>query len=69
ELATKAVELSNKREGASLDTLAHAYFELGELDLALENEQLAAKMAPKDEFIQKTLAEYKAAKENKKALQ
>jgi hypothetical protein len=39
------------------------------LDLALENEQLAAKMAPKDEFIQKTLAEYKAAKENKKTLQ
>jgi hypothetical protein len=69
ELATKAVELSNKREGASLDTLAHAYFELGELDLALENEQLAANMAPKDEFIQKTLAEYKAAKENKKTLQ
>ncbi|HXT24458.1 MAG TPA: tetratricopeptide repeat protein [Candidatus Eisenbacteria bacterium] len=66
ELATKAVELSNKQEGASLDTLAHAYFELGKLDLALENEQLAEQLAPNDEFIRKTLGEYKAAKENQK---
>jgi|KBSMisStandDraft_5_1062788.scaffolds.fasta_scaffold12285_2 TPR repeat protein len=66
ELATKAVELSNREDGASLDTLAHAYFELGKIDLALENEQLAAQLAPKDDFIQKTLAEYKAAKEKQK---
>jgi len=66
ELATKAVELSNRKEGASLDTLAHAYFELGDLDSALENEKLAAQLAPKDDFIQKTLAEYKAAKEKQK---
>jgi TPR repeat protein len=66
DLATKAVELSNKKDGASLDTLAHAYFELGNVHLALENEQLAAQLAPKDDFIQKTLAEYKAAKEKQK---
>jgi len=65
-LATKAVELSNKQEGASLDTLAHTYFELGKLDLALENERLAAQLAPNDEFIRKTLGEYKAAKESQK---
>jgi TPR repeat protein len=67
ELASKAVELSNKKDGASLDTLAHAYFELGNLDVALENEQLAARLAPKDDFIQKTLEEYKAAKEKQKS--
>jgi TPR repeat protein len=67
DLATKAVELSNKKDGASLDTLAHAYFELGKVDLALENEQLAAQLAPEDDFIQKTLAEYKAANENRKS--
>ena len=63
ELAGKAVELSDNKDGASLDTLAHAYYELGNLDLALQNEKLAAQLAPSDNFIQKTLAEYQAAKE------
>jgi len=51
---------------AALDTLAHAYFELDKVDLALENEQLAAQLAPEDDCIQKTLAEYKAARESRK---
>lgn len=63
QLAGKAVDISGKKDGASLDTLAHAYYELGNLDLALENEKLAAQLAPSDNFIQKTLAEYQAAKE------
>lgn len=67
EYATKAVELSLGQNGHDLDTLAHAYFELGEIDSAVEIEIRAAKAEPKDDFIQMTLAEYKKAQAAKAA--
>src|SRR5580704_2335322 len=62
ELGKAAVELSQLKDAAFLDTLAHAFFELGDLTQAVENEGLATDLDPKNQFIQKTLAEYKAAK-------
>ncbi|HKE30244.1 MAG TPA: hypothetical protein VKD65_00860 [Candidatus Angelobacter sp.] len=64
EYATKAVELSEHKNAAEMDTLAHAYFQLGKLDDALTTEKAAAELDPKDQSIQKTLEEYKKTKEN-----
>lgn len=58
EYALKAVDLSKGENGSYLDTLAHAYFQTGEIDKAVEIETKAAALAPHNEFIQKTLQEY-----------
>jgi TPR repeat protein len=64
ENATKAVALSDGNNASMLDTLAHAYFQTGNIDKAVEIESTAAALAPSDSFIQKTLAEYKNAKDH-----
>jgi len=61
EYATRAVELSEGKDSAFLDTLAHAYFQSGDINKSVEIETKAAALAPKDDFIQKTLLEYKNA--------
>ncbi len=67
QYATKAVELTGGQSANELDTLAHAYFLTGDIDKALETEAKAASLAPTDESIQKTLAEYKRAQEQQPA--
>lgn len=64
EYAQKAVTLTSEHNAAELDTLAHAYFQLSNIDKAIETESKAAALAPTDDFIQKTLQEYKGAKEH-----
>lgn len=66
-LAQKAVALSDSRDGHELDTLAHAYFQLGNLDEAVKAETSAAALEPDDDFIQKTLKAYQDAKGNQLA--
>jgi tetratricopeptide (TPR) repeat protein len=66
DLAKMAVELSQKKNADFLDTLAHAFFELGDFTQAVETERQAAELAPKDEFIRKTLADYQASMDGQK---
>ena len=61
EYALKAVALSNGTNANYLDTLAHAYFQTGEIDKAIETETTAAALAPENKVFQKTLQDYKTA--------
>jgi len=64
QYASRAVELSDHKNAAEMDTLAHAYFQLGKLDDALTTEIAAAELDPKNESIQKTLEDYRKARGN-----
>ena len=64
EYALKAASLSKTDDPAILDTLAHAYFQTGDVGKAIETETRAATLAPKNDFIQKTLVEYKKAQQS-----
>jgi len=60
--AQKAVDLSEGKEAFALDTLARVYFQLGDVDKAIEWQTKAIARAPDRENYQKALAEYKEAK-------
>ncbi|HMF92060.1 MAG TPA: tetratricopeptide repeat protein [Candidatus Angelobacter sp.] len=60
--AQKAVDLSGGREAYALDTLARVYFQLGDVDKAIELQTKALAIAPDRENYQKALAEYREAK-------
>jgi TPR repeat protein len=66
ELALKAVALGEGKNGGHLDTLACAYFELGQVDKALEIETKAAELSPQNESIKQTLIKFQAAKKEAK---
>jgi thiol-disulfide isomerase/thioredoxin len=62
--ATKAVEFSNEKDGAILDTLARVHFIKGDIDKAIELQTKALAVTPEDQKaqLQPALDEYKAAK-------
>jgi len=61
--AVKAVALGGGNDAYSLDTLAHVYIALGDLDHAFEMEQNASFLEPDNDVYQKSLAEIQAARE------
>jgi len=63
DMALKAVALTDGKNGNYVDTLAYAYFELGQVDKAVETETRAAQLSPQSESIKKTLARFQAAKQ------
>jgi len=67
DYALKAVELSGGKESNELDTLANAYFQLGQVDKAIETETKALALEPEKDVYLKTLAEFKNAKEHPRA--
>jgi tetratricopeptide (TPR) repeat protein len=58
ELARKAVDLANPPDAANLETLARAYWDLGEPQRAVEVERRALALAPTDPGLQRTLERY-----------
>jgi len=62
--ASKAVEFTDHKDAAVLDTLALVYFLKGDVDKAVETQTKAVDLAPGSlkEELQKRLEEYKAAK-------
>lgn len=62
--ATKAVELTNEKDGAILDTLARVHFVKGDIDKAIELQTKAIAVSPEGQKAQlePALEEYKAAK-------
>ena len=64
QMAARAAEITERKNGAILHTLARAHFANGELDqaIAIQTEAVAL-----DKSLQTALDEYKAAKESKKA--
>jgi hypothetical protein len=67
EYATKSIELADGKKPYAFDTLAHAYFLLGDVDKAMETEAKAMTIDPKDDYYKKTLDEFKTAKEHSSA--
>ena len=67
KLATRAVELTDRKDGAILDTLARVHFEKGNIDKAIELQtEAVAKAQPEMKAeIEKTLAQYKEARAKK----
>jgi TPR repeat protein len=65
--AQKAVDLSGGREAYALDTLARVYFQLGDIDKAIEWQTKAVARAPDRDTYQKVLTEYKEAKTHPRA--
>jgi TPR repeat protein len=65
--ALKAVELSGGKESFSLDTLARVYFQLGDLDKAIDLQNKAIALAPDKDNYRKALNEYKEAKAHPRA--
>jgi TPR repeat protein len=67
EYAKKAVELSEAKEAAILDTLAEAFFVNGQYDQAIEAEKKAIAVAREKDraSLKKTLEKYKEAKKKK----
>jgi TPR repeat protein len=63
DYAVKAVELSGGKDAYPLDTLAHVYIALGNLDRALDTESTASLLQPDNDTYRKTLAEIQIAKE------
>lgn len=61
--AKRAAELSQRRNGAILDTLARAHFEMGDVDQAIELQKLALEVADEREKsqLQQALTRYEAA--------
>lgn len=62
ELAEKAVTLSKQLNAAILDTLASAYFALGEIEKAVEHGRKALALAPGNTEFTERLARYEAAR-------
>ncbi len=64
KLATKAVELTNRKDAGILDTLAKAKFEQGHHDdaIAVQKEAIVAAADDMKEELQETLKTYEAAK-------
>lgn len=62
KLANRAVEVSESKDGAIIDTLAHVYAANGDFANAVKYEKLAVENAPEEmkEELQKTLAEFEA---------
>lgn len=60
--AQKAVDLSGGREPFALDTLARVYFQLGDVDKAIELQSKAVTLAGDRGNYQRVLTEYKEAK-------
>lgn len=67
DYALKAVELSGGKESNELDTLANAYFQIGQVDKAIETETTALALEPEKDIYLKTLAQFKNAKEHPRA--
>jgi TPR repeat protein len=63
ELANKAVELGDGKEAYQLDTLAHAYFALGNFSEARKIEAKALALQPESDSYQKSLEEFKKLKD------
>ena len=63
DYANKAIELSDGKEAYQFDTLAHAHFALRDFDQAVEIEGRALALQPDSDFYQKSMAEFKYAKE------
>jgi hypothetical protein len=64
EYALKAVELGGGNKDYQLDTLAHAYFDLGDVNRAVELEAKALALKPDSDPYKKSLSEYKHAQES-----
>ena len=62
QLAQKAVNLSQGKEPAPLDTLGHCYFYDGQLDRAIETEEQAVALAPTSRPYQRALGSFRQAK-------
>jgi peroxiredoxin len=62
----RAVELSQGKDAAILDTLARVYFEAGMVDQAVEQEKKALAIDAADEAMKKTLAYYQSCAEVRK---
>jgi TPR repeat protein len=62
--AVKAVELTGKKDAYALDTLAHVYLTLGNVDRALEMESEASALQPENDIYHKTLAELRTIQQN-----
>jgi TPR repeat protein len=63
EYALKAVELSGGNQAYAVDTLANAYFQVGQVDKAIAAETQALALEPEDETYIKTLASFKNGKD------
>ena len=64
EYARKAIEVSGGAYAYNFDTLAHAYFGLGDLDSAVENEAKALALEPDNGSYQQALADFKNSKDH-----
>jgi TPR repeat protein len=64
DYALKAVEIGGGNKDYQLDTLAHAYFDLGDIDRAVELEAQALSLKPDSDLYKKSLSEYKRAQES-----
>jgi TPR repeat protein len=67
EYALKAVELSGGNQAYAVDTLANAYFQVGQIDKAIATETQALALEPEDETYIKTLASFKNSKDHAQA--
>jgi TPR repeat protein len=63
EYALKAVQLSGGDQAYAVDTLANAYFQVGQIDKAIAAETHALALEPEDETYSKTLASFKNSKD------
>lgn len=63
EYALKAIETSGGKHSYEFDTLAHAYYGLGDLDHAVESEAKAVALEPANGSYQQALAEFKNARD------
>jgi len=61
--AVKAVELTGRKDAYALDTLAHVYLALGNVDRALEMESDASALQPENDIYHKTVAELRTIQE------
>ncbi|MBM4040624.1 MAG: hypothetical protein FJ290_19125, partial [Planctomycetes bacterium] len=68
QLAQRACEASQWRNGGIIDTLARAHFNLGELDRAIELQKKAMELSPKEKEVRRFLGKLTAAKEKERAL-
>jgi WD40 repeat protein/tetratricopeptide (TPR) repeat protein len=68
QLAQKACEATQWQEGAIIDTLAHAHFNLGETDRAVELQKKAVDLCPEDKHLRRFLEKLIAAKEEERAV-
>lgn len=67
QLAQKAVNLSQGKEPAPLDTLGHCYFYDGQLDRAIETEEQAVALVPTSRTYQRALGSFRQAKAERAA--